>query len=250
MTRDELAAIVSERLNPALRDKSGGVMLSGPTTIAPGRFYVMGLNPGGNPATLTATIGQNLAPPDGASCYTDECWNKQCGDDPACEHLQDGRVRPEAYVRHQRNMISLAKMLGHATPASLPSANAIFGRSTSLATLMHQSGIDAGTWWRGCWPVHQALLEVVRPAAIITLGYGMNTSAFGFLARIAGSVAIEKIGVSRRDGKAFTCNLDLGESRLKTCVIGVPHPSYHASGDLLADELRAQAAAPATFAQL
>lgn len=250
MTRDELEAIVLERLDPALRDRSGAVMLSGPATLASGRFYVMGLNPGGNPAKLPATIRENFASPDGASCYTDECWNKRCDDNANCEHLDNGLLRPEARVRHQRNMIAMAEMLGHATPATLPSANAIFGRSESLAMLKKQSGTDAGTWWRGCWPVHQALLDVVRPAAIITLGYGMNTSAFGYLHQLAEAATIEKIGVSRRDGKTFTCRLDLGASKLETRIIGVPHPSYFAPGNLLADKLRALAAAASAAADV
>jgi hypothetical protein len=140
-------------------------------------------------------------------------------------------------------MIKLAEMLGHATPATLPSANAIFGRSESLATLKRQSGFDAGTWWRACWPVHQALLNVVRPAAIITLGYGLNTSAFGFLHQLASPAEIEKAGVSRRDGKTFTCRLDLQTSTLETRIIGVPHPSYYAPGQVLEDRLRTLTAA-------
>lgn len=241
MTCDELAALVHNRLDPAFRAKPGVVLLSGPGTIAPGRFYVMGLNPGGDPKVITASIGEALAPADGASCYTDECWNKQCGNE-ACDHVVDGRVRPEARVRHQRNMIALAEVLGHATPATLPSANAIFGRSTRVATLNDQTGSDAWTWWQRCWPVHQALLAVVRPAAIITLGYGMNTSVFGFLWRLAGQPTIERVGEeNRRGGKAFTCSLDLGVSTLETRVIGVPHPSYYAPGDRLAGYLRALA---------
>lgn len=239
MTRDELAAIVEARLNPELCAKPGAALLSGAATIVAGKFYVMGINPGGDPKVITASIGENFAPADGASAYTDECWNKQCGDDPECEHMENGRVRPEAWVRHQRNMIALAKMLGHETPATLPSVNAIFGRSTRLATLKEQTGIDAWTWWQGCWPVHQELLEIVRPAAIITLGYGMNTSAFGFLAALAKPETIKRVGDdNRRGGKTFTCRLDLNDSTLEMHVIGVPHPSYYAPGPLLANKLR------------
>ncbi len=225
-----------------MRDKSGAVMLSGPATIAPGRFYIMGLNPGGDPEELPASIDENLAPPDGGSSYTDECWHKPCKDKRDCEHLKNGRLQPDSRVRHQLNMIRLAAILGHATPATLPSANAIFGRSESLAMLKKQSEFDGGTWWRACWPVHQALLNVVRPTAIITLGYGMNTSAFGFLHQLASGAEIEKVGVSRRDGKTFSCRLDLCASTLETRVIGVPHPSYHALGNVLEDTLRALSA--------
>lgn len=242
MTRDELAEIINTKLDPEFRAKSGAVLACGPATIAPGKIYVMGINPGGDPKVITASISENFVPADGASAYTDECWNKQCGDDPACEHMANGLVRPDALVRHQRNMIALAQMLGHETPATLPSANAIFGRSTRLATLEEQTGVDAWRWWQGCWPVHQALLKIVRPAAIITLGYGMNTSAFGFLAALAKPAAIERLGdQNRRGGKTFNCRLDLGGSTLETCVIGVPHPSYYAPGPLLADKLRMRA---------
>lgn len=244
MTREELASLVEMKLDPALQAKPGAVLLSGPATIAPGKFDIMGLNPGGSPADIPLSIAQNLAPADGGCAYMDECWNKQCKNTAVCEHLENGRVRPEDQVWHQRNMIALAKMLGHDTPGSLLSANAIFGRSTSLALLEKQTGFNAGRWWQGCWPVHQALIEIVRPAVIITLGYGMTTSAFGFLRRMTNPAKVERIGDDdRRGGWAFGCALQLSKSTLETRVIGVPHPSYYAPGDLLAGELRALAGA-------
>ena len=246
MTREELATLVQHRLDPALAAKPGAVLLSGPATIAPGTFYVMGLNPGGDPQTITASIIDTLAPADGGSCYTDECWNKHCNHE-VCEHVVNGRVRPEARVRHQQNMIALAETLGYPTPATLPSANAIFGRSTRLTTLKQQTGVDAWTWWSECWRVHQALLGIVQPAAIITLGYGLNSSAFGFLWHLAGQPTVDRVGDdNRRGGRSFACSLGLGTATLQTQVIGMPHPSYLSPGDRLARHLRALAATEVT----
>jgi hypothetical protein len=72
----------------------------------------------------------------------------------------------------------------------------------------------------------------------------MKTSAFGFLRQLVQPTTVERIGDdNRRGGWTFNCRLDLPASTLVTRVIGVPHPSYFAPGNLLAEELRALARA-------
>lgn len=232
----DIRDVIRSRMPVSLYTKPGAVLLSGAVTLKPSPVYVMGLNPGGDPDQITRSIIDSITPPDGTSAYTHECWQPRCMEPQPCRHMMaDGRTRPDALVRHQRNMIALAAAL-QSEPARLFSANAIFARSSRRSTLRQQTGLDLAEWWQACWPVHQAFLSIVRPRMIVTLGYGERSSAFGLLRAKAGSPAPSKvIQENQRGGWLFSgqYRLDGGES-LPVSVIGVPHPSYFAPGEALA----------------
>jgi hypothetical protein len=245
MTWNELASLVRRSMSEEMFCKPGSVLFSGFSTIKRFRFYIMGLNPGGSSKVLTTSIIDALAPKDGTSPYTHECWNKACGSNLECVHAVrarniGGRLAEGDLVKHQKNMICLSRLLGCGSPAEIPSVNAIFARSCSLATLKAESGFGADDWWRACWPIHQHLLEIVRPDAIITLGYGMDTSPLGFLARELRTAPPYQIGdENRRGGRQIDCSIRLITSTLNARVVGVPHPSYHAPGPQLSKILQA-----------
>jgi len=238
--------IVQRSMQPKLYNQSGGLMLSGIDALKPGFAYIMGLNPGGDPEAPghERSILESVHEHRNFSCYADECWQRRCtGPAGACEHVSDGRVLPQFLVKHQRNMIALAAALG-AAPQEIFSANAIFGRSTSRATLEEQTGFSMAEWWDACWPVHQEFLSIVRPRVIISLGYGMNSSAFGLLWPKAGSPPYQRVGdESRRGGWSFPAHCQLADGEFETMVIGVPHPSYMEIGPQLAQSLASLAAA-------
>lgn len=239
MTRGELIDSVKTLMPPHLYQKAGAILITGIDTLKPANAYVMGLNPGGHPKKLHKTIIDTIAPPDGTSCYTHECWQPACTEVQPCRHLdKNGTTRPEFLVRHQRNMISLASALD-ATPATLFSANAVFGRSTKRATLREQTSLGLAEWWEACWPVHQRFLAIVRPRILVTLGYGETSSAFGLLRDKAGSPRIAQLSdEGRRSGWMFETTLELARKEyLETVVVGVPHPSYFAVGPQLASAL-------------
>lgn len=243
MTRDELADIVRQSMEATKFCKPGSVLFSGTATIKPCPFYIMGLNPGGDPKVLTGSIIEKLAPPDGTSPYTHECWNKACGNDD-CVHIRRaqsacGRLADEDLVKHQKNVIRLSHLLGYDAPGEIPSANAIFARSRSLDTLTMESGFSTWDWWKACWPIHQQLLNVVRPKVIIAFGYGKRTSAFGFLAREVGVNAPSPIDETNpREGRTICARIPLRNSSLSVRVIGVPHPSWFAPGPKLSGLLQ------------
>jgi hypothetical protein len=245
MTAVELDAIVRSCMPAEFYMRPGTVLYSSLSSVRPFHAYVMGLNPGGDPAVETKPLVETLAAPNGQSFYTHDCWQKYCPGGGSCAHLDEsGAVLPDALRSHQQVVVDLADVLG-TTPAMLPSANAIFGRSREIAKLKEESGHSLAEWWAACWPVHQRLLAIVRPRVIVTLGKGNRNSAFALLNANCGYPpwrTFSDEGV--HGGKAFeACGLDLGEGeRLDATVIGIPHPSWYAPGPLLREMIRECAA--------
>lgn len=237
MVRDEIEAIVREKMSPEFYLKPGAVLYGPASTLVPGSAYIMGLNPGGDPERISSPIIDCISTPDGTSGYTHECWHSGCSEH--CSHIgPDGRTIEAALVRHQRNVIALMSALG-GSPTTIFSANAIFGRSTSLRMLKKETGHASNEWWDACWPVHERFLNIIRPKVIITLGYGENSSAFGLLRRTADFPSYRRFSdEGRRGGWAFEARFKLTGNTLEATVVGVPHPSYFAPGLLLSERLR------------
>lgn len=238
MNRDDIRSLIRARMSEEFYRKSGAVLYGPAATLARGSCYIMGLNPGGDPADIETPIIDAVAASDGRSAYTHECWQRHCREPQPCSHLRhDGSTEPSALVRHQRNVIRLTAAL-RGTPTSLFSANAIFGRSTALRTLKDQTGYTAQQWWAACWPVHQVFLAVVRPRLIVTLGYGESSSAFGLLRATAGYPPHRRFSDDARAAWCFDATFNVQESdAIAATVVGVPHPSYFAPGPLLCERL-------------
>ncbi len=231
-----------------LADESGSVLYSGIDTLAPGPFYLMGLNPGGAPTEGTSSIASSIHERRNWSAYTHDCWVSDCAEPAPCSHLdQDGRVKEAHLARHQRHVGKLISALG-AKPEEIFATNAIFARSKDEETIKSVvGGMGSWDWWEACWKVHQQFLSEVRPRWIITLGKGFGTTAFAFLMH-KGEVKRGQVRAfgddSETDGRWFTAKLplDADGANLKVRVLGMPHPSYYAISDGLAETLRAQAA--------
>ena len=235
--RDRIRATMPEDMH----ERPGCVLLSGIRTIRPGDFYVMGFNPGGDPGAIPSPITELIAMPTGRSAYTDQCWRAGCPEFN-CDHFDaEGRIAERDLVIHQRRMMALLRDTLGVQPAEVPVTNAIFARSASAAELKAQTGHSRAEWWGACWPIHQHLLSEVRPRAIISLGFGATTSAFGLLHARAGRPAWQVVGEEGSTGGwAFDAALPLLDGDiLHTRIIGIPHPSWYAPGPLLMTELRA-----------
>lgn len=230
MTVDEIAGAVRRALGPSAQEESGNVLSVAPDAIKPGRFYVMGLNPGGDPGGHPGSIRESIvARPPGWTTFTHDCC--YCDDRPTCRHTDDsGKVLEAFLTRHQRNVLVTLKALG-VEPGSIVATNAIFARSTGEETLA-----GPWDWWAKCWPIHQLFLREVKPDWIITLGSGLGTSAFAFLVdetkRAGGKRPdIHAIGSGKTGGRWFSAQLPDGEGgALDVRVLGLPHPSYYAPG--------------------
>lgn len=136
-------------------DTSGAVFYSAPPAFDGCRpVYILGLNPGGDPATQAEnTVRRNFQSwaeqVEPYSAYIDEIW----GGSVAGEHGMQPRIR------HMAN--ALAIDLRH-TPAS----NVVFVRSATEEKLQAKKRDLLGA----CWPVHRAVIESLSSRVIICLG--------------------------------------------------------------------------------
>ena len=139
----------------ALLDRSGSVFYSGRAAFAaPSKLYIVGLNPGGDPAVQAAeTIGAHRQKfRDGTawwSEYADESW---CGALPGTWGMQP-------------RVLHLIDRLG-LDPRLVPASNVVFVRSSTEATL----SADMPTLLRECWPVHRTVIEALGVRVILCFG--------------------------------------------------------------------------------
>lgn len=147
---------IAAHIDPKLRPVSGKVFYSGRAAWRMiGGVYVLGFNPGGDPATNSAETVRThtdyvlTQAPCQWSAYSDESWK--------------GRAAGQAPL--QRRLQHLLSALGF-DPRKVPSSNLIFSRSRRSADL----GMASETLVDLCWPVHQAVMFNLRPKAIICLG--------------------------------------------------------------------------------
>ena len=147
---------IADRINRRLWRISGKVFYSGRAAFSgTASVYVLGFNPGGDPvAQATETVGAHTDwvlsnPRSEWSAYCDESWGgRRPGDHP----LQRG-------VRHLLSRLNLDLR-------RVPASNLVFTRSELSADLT--GGIDSLI--ELCWPVHEAVLQMLRPKALICFG--------------------------------------------------------------------------------
>lgn len=203
MTRDELLQLVTTHLDRAedpWSNHPGAVLYSGLRTIRPGPFYVLGINPGGDEGP---SIRDNLCADDGANHYADQRWDEERGSQSVL----------------QERVCDLIDALGTAS-GDLPSTNLAFAKSTELAKLK-----GARAWFQRCWPVHQALLQAIRPRWIVMLGFG---PAYEFVCARAQTRShqqpIEAAGIPVAWHRRVQFDLCVGPP-LNTGLLAVAHPS-------------------------
>lgn len=186
----------------SILDKSGTILYSSCETLNPGKYYFLGLNPGGSEED-TKTIGQSLDDLElGRStenAYLDQNWSgfrKYCaGGHPL-----------------QQNYQHLFRKLGEQLE-SVCASNLIFSRSIS------EKGAGGRERAELCWPVHKAILEIVHPAAIITFG----RQPFNFIREMLSGTSPEYHLTGHGTWKWQYSILVTGEK-----LIGLPHLSRYA----------------------
>jgi hypothetical protein len=149
-------------LVPILND-NGGILYSAFSTLTQGAFYILGLNPGGALGSGD-TLAQCLdsLPQYKDNAYLDEDWSS------------DTRHYCRGGHPLQRHLFLLMKELGEDL-RRVCAANLIFSRSPD------QYGADYPKRGHICWPVHQMILNIVKPEVIIAFGNG-GISPYAFLA--------------------------------------------------------------------
>ena len=163
-------------------------------------MYLLGHNPGDDPATHGDTIRASLEnlPTKTRNDYIDENWGN----------------RPAGTRPLQRRVQWLLKSLG-LEPRAVAASNLLFPRSISAAG----SGFD--TYADICWPVHEAILEVVKPQVIIAFG-NSGDSPYTYLRRRFGGPSEHKFpsGHGTWECRAF-------ESVSRIRIVGLPHLSRY-----------------------
>jgi len=217
MTEDELSTLVLKHLGDRTT-KPGAVLYSSVNSIQKAPFYLMGFNPGGTAdhTDTSNTIGVNLCAPPGTNHYADQWWG-EAGLEGATEPLSSEKRTPlQACVC---NLFDMMKM----SPRDVPSTNIIFARSNEISGLQEKA-----SWKALCWPVHKAMLSVVQPNLIITLGIGATFSAV--LAQGKAIDRQEPVGDPDRPfAWARRMALDFGDMQSEITVLGVVHPSDRGS---------------------
>jgi hypothetical protein len=149
-------AAVVEKAEEELKDilnESGTILYSSRATLSLGKYYFIGINPGG-PAEGTSSIQSSLddLKNETQNAYLHQSWcrHKDCNDCKGKHPLQ-------------QNYQALFNALGEDLE-SVCASNLIFKRSRGEK--------DAGGWNAAliCWPLHMEIIKIVQPRAIIAFG--------------------------------------------------------------------------------
>ncbi len=134
------------RESPGILDRHGRVMMSGWDTIAPSRYYVLFINPG----------GKEVNPPPQGESVRDSLHERERGWNYFRDKL-DSRIR----LPYEKAMAGLG-----AGP-SVPVSNALFLRSSQVGNFPNDA---SQVFARHCAPVHQLLLREVQPSVVVCFG--------------------------------------------------------------------------------
>lgn len=230
---EDLLQVIRNSLGEQNLAEYGGIFYSGWGTLQTGNFYLMGLNPGGNPQdkALQETINQTLK----KWLCKSEYWSEY-----RCERWKKGVTTLDpGKAQHQRNVVYLCNEVLRQDVRSVFSANAIFVR-TPTGDGLPKDEIEKELYTK-CWQVHRRLMSIIQPTVLICLGNNTkdHSSSFQIVKRW---LQIEQVPEPKplRCGKEnvyiryfdkpITFCPNEGGRPIKFGVLGIPHPSrywYH-----------------------
>lgn len=207
MLKEDLPLLAKRALKHILC-RPGEVIYSSHETLSKGDIYLLGLNPGGRPfITIEQHIDDMLTRT--KNSFVDENWKSQ-----QCEPLQ---LQDVDKAPLQKRVVQLLADLGYDV-RSVCASNLIFQTTPSSETLCF--GL-AGL----CWPVHEAVLELVQPKLILTFGNGKD-SPYSFIKELVEAHDVEKTCPSEHEG--FICKgFHTSINGNKVFVAGLPHLSRY-----------------------
>jgi len=193
--------------------ESGSVLYSGLHTLNPGRFYYLGLNPGGEPTdnpaeSIKTHIEQSRTE---HNAFLDEEWS------PGSRIYEAGAAPQQLHVQ------TLARLLG-VPLRDMFASELIFVRSRATG------GVDYANLAKKCWPVHQWMLNIVKPAIVVTNGNSEGKSAYSYVRNafredglFLNELTPAESGHRRYWLKATRVS---GHPSVKL-ILGIPHLSYY-----------------------
>lgn len=158
MSKESIPKIARENLT-GLLDKSGSILYSSHETLKLGEVYLLAFNPGGSGGNpLEKNIDSMLF--NTTNSYLDESWENQNG------------VWGEGEAPLQKRVQWVLENIGLKT-RNVCASNLIFLQSRGASDISYSLA-------EKCWPVHEAILNIVRLKLIITFG-NSNVSPYGFM---------------------------------------------------------------------
>lgn len=207
---DDRLSLYDELLDSVPRDlhsESGEVLYSGRTAFEQkSPVYLLGYNPGGNPAALPGyTISADLKLARDSvrrdwSQYADESW----------------AVFGAGAGNFQRRVLYLIGECGLGDPRRVPASNAIFVRSARVANL---DAIRRRALLRSCWTVHQKVIDELSVGVVICLGQDAGSWV---RKQLGAATEIDRFTETYED-RHWPSTTHLGRSG--TQVVTLTHPS-------------------------
>lgn len=199
---------------PSILDEHGLILYSSCETLKQGKYYFLGLNPGGADAD-TPTIRQSLCD---LRSYKGNAYFP--GDEKA--DWSSPRHPTPGQHPYQQAFRTLFDELGE-DPRKVCASNLIFKRSAGAR------GAGYPSLAKRCWPVHEAILEIVQPRVIIAFG----KQAFDFVAHKLGGGPVGEVEVWPGFWSWKSSTLKGGRP-----LIGLRHPSWYPLKKGVAGQIR------------
>ncbi len=215
-------------------DTNGAILYTTFDTVRKGDYYIIGLNPGGNPNQ----------PDDKYPLYSEMTIEKSLKE---CK-LQDYNEYTKIWIEGrplmplQRNVNYLAEKFLQKDSIEICCTNLIFKVTKDAVKLTPEFDVLANL----CWDVHKMLLDIIQPRIIIAFGNQDKLSPFHFLRHKAGFPTLKERLANH--GKYYRIKYFKGtiEGR-ETIVLGLPHLSryciYNGNKDVIINEIFAEIAA-------
>ena len=201
MTINEFITQAHEAIS-LIENMDGELIYSSCETFKKGKYYFLGLNPGGA-GFISMKDSLDKFPKHIENDFFDVSWNSYSHDYEKGKHPLQQRVQ---YLFNNVLDYDLRNVF---------STNLIFKTTKNSEQL--NFGL-AGL----CWKVHQLALDVVQPEIIITCGNGNGNSAFSFIYDVYGKDKYESISLTSTFS-IKVCKI-LIHNR-PTLLIGLPHLS-------------------------
>jgi hypothetical protein len=208
---------------PSILDKQGRILYSSHETLTKGKYYFLGLNPGGGADTNNPTIRESL---DDLRSYT---GNAYFAEDDRADWSNPKRHYAKGEHPYQKAFRTLFEEFGE-NPRDVCASNLIFKRS---ADARHSEYPKLA---KKCWPVHESILEIVQPEVIIAFG----KDAFDFVRLKLNGGPVQNDGIKDNPGFWGWKDSKIKSPWLKgnMPLICVRHPSRYPLKKSVAGEIR------------
>lgn len=187
-----------------IEEMNGECIYSSCETFKKGKFYFLGLNPGGAGfISIKASLDQ--FPTHTTNDFFDASWNSD-------SHDYEQGMHP----LQQRVQFLFNDILNY-------DLHNVFSTNLIFKTTNNSNQLNFGLAGL-CWKVHQLALDVVQPKIIITCGNGNGNSAFSFIHDIYAKVEYETISLT----STFSIKVcEISIQKRPTLLIGLPHLSLY-----------------------